>query len=158
MSKIIYFDLDGTLYNLYQKPNWLEDLREEKAGVFSDENLLMVDFERFYFSIMELFKNGYQFGVISWLPMQASIEYEEICRKEKIAWIAENLPFVEEINIVPYGTPKQLAIQKRRKEMVLIDDNMEICQMWNTPKQRHSYHVSEYVNVVDILEQIIEKE
>ena len=95
MSKIIYFDLDGTLYNLYQKPNWLEDLREEKAGVFSDENLLMVDFERFYFSLMELFKNGYQFGVISWLPMQASTEYEEICRKEKIAWIAENLPFVE---------------------------------------------------------------
>ena len=34
MSKIIYFDLDGTLYNLYQKPNWLEDLKEEKAGVF----------------------------------------------------------------------------------------------------------------------------
>ena len=61
---------------------------------------------------------------------------KKFVEKKKIAWIAENLPFVEEINIVPYGTPKQSAIQKRRKEMILIDDNMELCQMWNTPKTK----------------------
>ena len=30
MSKKVYFDLDGTLYNLYNIPDWLDYLENEK--------------------------------------------------------------------------------------------------------------------------------
>lgn len=157
MSKKIYFDLDGTLYNLYSIKNWLEKLQDEKENVFL-EGCFLVNYSEFMECINYLVDCGYSFGVITWLPMQASPEYEEICRKEKIKWINEYLPFVTEINISSYGIPKQNCIQKRAKTMILIDDNIEVCKMWNTPFQRNSINVNEEFTVLDALNSIIENE
>lgn len=158
MSKKIYFDLDGTLYGLYKMPNWLDRLENEVAGIFTDGawELGKQEKEDFLFCVYELIKNSYEFGVISWLPMRASPEYLEICRKEKLAWIQENIPFVNEINLIPYGTPKQNAVQKRAKEMWLIDDNVEICKAWETAKQRKCILVNDNFNAADALSQIID--
>ena len=155
MSKKIYMDLDGTVYNLYGVKNWLEKLRNETSGVFLEGDFL-VDYRNFMSRIEELIRQGYIFGVITWLPMQASPEYEEICRKEKIEWINDYLPFVSEINICSYGIPKQNCIQKRAKEMFLIDDNVEVCKMWETPTQRIAININEEYTVVDALNEIID--
>lgn len=155
MSKKIYFDLDGTLYNLYNISNWLEKLQTEQEGVFIEGNFL-VDYNEFLNIISELTKQGYIFGVITWLPMQASPEYEEICRNEKIQWINKYLPFVTEINITTYGIPKQNSIQKRAKEMILIDDNIEICKMWQTEKQRTAINIDNIYTVIDALNSLLE--
>lgn len=155
MSKKIYFDLDGTVYNLYGVENWLEKLRNEISGAFLEGDFL-VDYENFMSCIEELIRQSYIFGVITWLPMQASPEYEEICRKEKIEWINDYLPFVSEINICSYGIPKQNCIQKRAKEMFLIDDNAEVCKMWETSTQRIAININEEYTVVDALNEIID--
>ena len=158
MSKKIYFDLDGTLYGLYKIPNWREMLDDEKAGVFVSGNWQFSEQRQkeFSFCIYELLKNGYDFGVISWLPMQASPEYEEICRREKLQWINENLPFVSENNLIPYGIPKQKAIQKRASEMWLIDDNVEIINEWETAVQRRGLLINNDFDVVSALSFLIE--
>ena len=157
MSKKIYFDLDGTIYDLYGIENWLEKLQTEKENVFL-EGKFLVNYNDFMDCIRFLLECGYTFGVITWLPMQASPEYEEQCRKEKLEWVREYLPFVSEINITSYGMPKQNCIQKRAKTMILIADNIEVCKMWNTPTQRNSINVNEEFTVIDALNAIIETE
>ena len=157
MSKKIYFDLDGTVYNLYGVENWLEKLRSEQENVFTEGNF-MCDYSEFMERIHFLLDYGYSFGIITWLPMQASPEYEEICRQEKIKWIKKYLPFVTEINICSYGIPKQNCIQKRAKEMWLIDDNAEVCKMWETSRQRRYVNISEDYTVIQALDEIIENE
>lgn len=156
MSKKIYFDLDGTLYNLYNMENWLDKLRNEISGVFDGVNKMFDG--TFYDIISDLLNIGFEFGVITWLPMQASPEYEEVCRREKRMWVQKYLPFVSEINITSYGIPKQNAIQKRAKIMYLIDDNVEICKMWETSKQRKAINVNNDFTVMDALKKILEND
>lgn len=154
MSKKIYFDLDGTVYDLYSVKNWLEKLETEQKKVFIEGDFLG-DYPEFLDRIHLLIEYGYTFGVITWLPMRATPEYEEICRQEKIEWINQYLPFVSEINICSYGIPKQNCIQKRSKEMWLIDDNIEVCRMWETNKQRKYINVNEDYTVIQALDEII---
>lgn len=157
MSKKIYFDLDGTLYDLYSIPNWLEKIESEQSGLFLEGETLFEP-APFYKLVSELFSIGYEFGVITWLPMGASPEYEEICRAEKLQWIHENLPFVSEINVISYGIPKQKAIQKRASKMYLIDDSKEVCEEWmyNT-KMQTAVLLTDCVKVIDALKKIMEE-
>lgn len=155
----IYFDLDGTLFNLYGKSNWLETLRNEESGAFRGGVVpeLAESWGAFQKICMALISYGVQFGVISWLPMQCSDEYGEICRKEKLEWIQENIPFSIENNIIPYGTIKQDAIQKHAKTEILIDDNRENCEMWKTAKRRIAYQVDEGFSAYEVLQYIYEE-
>ena len=89
--------------------------------------------------------------------MQASREYEEICKAEKIAWVRENLPFIDEITCQSYGIPKQNAIKKRTARMILIDDNKEVCETWKTAKQRTFFNVNKEFSAVNALETILGK-
>lgn len=157
MSVKIYFDMDGTVFDLYGKKNWLDLLENEKEGAFVGNFLPEIDLVRFFSAIKELSAYGVQFGIITWLPMQASAEYEEVCRAEKMAWIRENMPFISEFNCVSYGTPKQKCIQKRAQTMYLIDDNAEVCKMWETATQRKALNIDKNWTVVDALEAIIEE-
>ena len=157
MSTKIYFDLDGTLFDLYNKKNWFEDLTNERNGVFEGDFLEEIDTDNFYEIIDILLSMGVTFGVITWLPMQASPEYEEVCREEKMRWVRKNLPFVSEFNCVSYGTPKQNCIQKRAKRMFLIDDNVEICQAWETATQRIAINVNSKYTAEKALEYIVDK-
>lgn len=164
MSTKIVMDADGTLFNLYGRKNWLEMLQNEQAGAFTTEGLENngfmpeINISKLYTVVSRLMEAGVTFCVTTWLPMQASPEYEEICRQEKIAWIRQYLPFVSEINVVSYGIPKQNAIQKRAKKMYLIDDNTEVCKMWETNCSRIAKNVNEFFTVIDALEEILNEE
>lgn len=153
MSTSVYFDLDGTIYDLYSMPKWLEMLQNEQEGVFI-QGQSCVPLDKLNSNIYRLLQLNVRFGIISWLPMQASLEYEEICRQEKLQWIKENLPFITEILIVPYGTPKQNSVRKKTRKMFLIDDNINVCEMWKTKKQRKMILVNNDFDVIDALEQI----
>lgn len=152
----VYFDLDGTLFNLYGKSNWLETLENEREGAFKVENLLNdgfmpeIDLVEFYDKINDLKSKNVSFGVITWLPMEATKEYEEVCTKEKEEWINEYLPFIDTVSIVPYGTPKHLLCGKA-KRVVLIDDNKKVCHDWRTKKQRIALQVTKKTTVIECL-------
>ena len=130
-----YFDLDGTLADLYNAENWLERLENEESGVFSNLEPL-IDEEKFKKWARERLADGDRIAVITWLPRGASEEYEKICAREKEAWINQHFPFISEINCLSYGIPKQYAIKKRTFSMILVDDNEEVLQMWETARQR----------------------
>ena len=154
MSKKIYFDLDGTVYDLYNVENWLEKLRSETEKVFTEGNFLG-NYDNFLSAICQLIGYGYSFGVISWLPMYATPEFENECAEVKRKWVQKYLPFVEEINFQRYGTPKQNAIQTKAQIMYLIDDCIEVGRVWETPKQRKYIYVDEGCNAVVALKYLL---
>lgn len=149
--KRIIFDLDGTLYDLYNVPDWEKKLRQEKENVFLEGKTFLND--DFYEIVEELLKIGFHFDVATWLPMFASPQYEEKCKREKEQWIKKNLKFVENIYIDTYGVPKQEMIKKKSSLMILIDDNLKVCEQWKSKKQRQYKNVKD--NLIEILEEIL---
>ena len=153
--KKIYFDLDGTVYDLYGMKNWLEMLRNEEKGAFTNGNPL-VNMTALEDVCLRLIKKGFHIGVITWLPMGASLEYQEVCTQEKRKWVEDFMPYVSEFYALEYGTPKQYAPAKRAKEMRLIDDSKEVREMWQTEKQRHAIDANE--DIIETLNYIEEME
>lgn len=153
--KKIYFDMDGTVYDLYGMENWLEMLRNEEKGVFTLGNAL-VNMDELKEVCLRLIAKGYQIGIITWLPMGASLEYCEICTKEKREWAEKNMPYISEFYALEYGVPKQYAPARRAAEMWLVDDNKEVREMWITEKQRKAIDATE--NIINALVALAEKE
>jgi hypothetical protein len=133
--KKLFFDMDGTVADLYNSSNWLEKIQKEESGVFCDLQPLF-NIQQMSETCLDLISRGWQIGIITWLPMNASDEYMEICAKEKKEWVEKNMPYVSEFYPLPYGTPKQHAGFKKAQLMVLVDDNAEVVRMWETVTQR----------------------
>lgn len=142
MAKTWYFDMDGTIADLYGTEGWLEALENERP-IFADLEPL-VDVQRFNEWAHDRMDKGDRFAIISWLPRGATDEYEDFCREEKKVWLEERFPFFTEIHFQSYGTPKQYAIEKRTSEMILVDDNEEVLQMWKTNVQRVAYKAHDF--------------
>ena len=86
-----YFDMDGTLADLYSVKNWEPMLRAECARPYA-EAAPLVDCEKLQAAISFLKKEGYSFGVVSWASKGASKEYRKEIRKTKVAWLKKYFP------------------------------------------------------------------
>lgn len=150
----IAIDLDGTVFDLYGKSNWLDLLQNEKRGAFKGNFLSEIDKDRLQNLIGKLLNKNVNIEIVTWLPMNCSKEYERICTKEKIEWCKKNLPLISTIKCVSYGTPKH-KVAKQTKIMYLIDDNKTICEDWNTKKQRKALNVNKEFTIVNALEKIL---
>ena len=106
--KNIYFDLDGTLADLYGINNWLDYLLNEDIFPYLEAEP-MVNLSVLVRTLHRLQNKGFHIGIISWLSKNATIEYEDSVRKAKLYWIKKHMPSMifDEINIIPYGTPKE---------------------------------------------------
>ena len=155
MSTKIYFDLDGTVYNLYGVLNWLERLRSEDVTVYSQGNKMFDD--ELYKAAATLMRYGVRFGVITWGSMTATPEFEVQTEETKRRWVKENLPFCESFAYQQYGTPKQQAIKNRTQNDILIDDNSDVIKVWENGKNRTAYKVTDEKSVTDILKEILTK-
>lgn len=126
----IYFDLDGTIADLYGFSDWLTYLQNEQTIPYAEARLL-VDGKQFRNFLMAGKAAGILFGVISWSAKNASRDYQKAIRRSKIDWLKKNglLEYFDELHIVKYGTPKNRAAKNRTG--VLIDDEL---QHWNVEK------------------------
>jgi hypothetical protein len=152
--KKIYFDMDGTVYDLYGMENWLEMLRNEEKGAFTLGNAL-VNMDELKEVCLKLIAKGYQIGIITWLPMGASLEYCEVCTAEKRKWAEKNMPYISEFYALEYGVPKQYAPARRAAEMWLVDDNKEVREMWITEKQRKAIDAT--TDIIEALGSLLER-
>ena len=110
MKKAIYFDMDGTIADLYGVNGWLEMLIAESVNpyVIAKPMLEMVKFSK---ALNLLHKKGYHIGLISWTSKGGTAEYNERVAAAKKFWLTENgYSRFDEIKIVPYGTPKEKAV------------------------------------------------
>lgn len=121
MNITINFDMDGTIADLYGVPNWLPYLEAEDTTPYEIARPLL-NLSTLARKLNALQKQGYRLSVISWTSKSGSKEYNARVTEVKKVWLAEHLPSVrwDEINIVPYGTPKELFC--RTPLDILFDD------------------------------------
>ena len=111
MTKAIYFDMDGTIANLYGVENWLEKIINEDASLYT-EALPLVRMNVLARLLNKLQKNGYIIGIVSWLAKNSTKNYDIEVTKAKVNWLNTHLASVnfDEVKIVPYGTPKEEVV------------------------------------------------
>lgn len=127
--KAIYFDMDGTIANLYGVSGWLDDLQAEKVRPYK-EAATMVRMATLARLLHKLQNNGYSIGIVSWLCRGGSQKYNEEVTTAKIKWLKLHLPSVEfnEVHIVEYGTPKEKVVQY--PQGILFDDEERNRKNW----------------------------
>lgn len=108
MEKKIYFDMDGTIADLYGVAGWLEDLRASKTRPYEEAKPL-VDMDKLADNLNRLKADGYEIGIISWLSKSGTEEYNQAVALAKLVWLEKHLQTVtfDEIHIVAHGTPKE---------------------------------------------------
>lgn len=104
----IYFDMDGTIADLYGVEGWLHCLETSNPHPYAAARP-MVNMQRLARKLNYLQRLGYEIGIISWLPKSGTAEYNEVVARTKLEWLRVHLGSVQfdEVHIVAYGTPKQ---------------------------------------------------
>ena len=107
MKKMIWFDMDGTIADLYGVDNWLEYLINEETYPY-DAAAPMINFSLFARLLHKVQRNGYGVGIISWTSKNGTDLYNGEVAIAKMTWLYKHLKSVQwdEIKIVPYGTNK----------------------------------------------------
>ena len=106
-EKKIYFDMDGTIADLYGVENWLDDIINRDVRPYAEAKpLVNLSLLARYLHILQ--NKGYKVGVITWLAKNSTDDYDERVTATKKAWLSKRLPSVEfdEIHVIKYGTPK----------------------------------------------------
>ena len=126
--KAIYFDMDGTIADLYGYEGWLDMLHNEDTTPYEDCGVL-VDIKALQRILNDFIEMGITIGIISWGAMGGSNEYCRRTRKAKIAWCEKYFPNVfTEYHVVKYGTPKHQV--RKIKDSILVDDNADVRNAW----------------------------
>lgn len=152
IKKECYFDLDGTIYDLYGMKDWLKRIEDEKPNTFTNGKFI-VNYNEFMECVKQLEKQGYIFNVISWLPYDVTYNYKKKCEQEKRNWIKKFLPFVKNVEIQSYGILKHTHVESG----ILIDDNEKICRHWRN-ESRIALNVNKEFNVIKALKKLIRGE
>ena len=130
MKKMLVFDMDGTIADLYGVKNWLEMLRSESDRPYREARPLY-DMDSLNWILSLLKEEGWRIAVTSWLSKDSSDDYDEKVRIAKLEWLkAVQFPY-DEIHIVKYGTLKSNCTRNFGGFQVLVDDNKEVRESWD---------------------------
>ena len=129
INKAIYFDMDGTIANLYGVDGWLDMIIARDTTPYTNA-IPMVKMNVLARLLNKLQRNGYTIGVVSWLAKNSTEEYDERVKVAKINWLRTHLKSVkfDEIKIVPYGTPKEKTVDYPNG--ILFDDEEQNRKNW----------------------------
>ena len=126
---MIWFDMDGTIANLYGVDNWLPMLREYNPAPYAEAEV-MLNMSLLARYLNKLRAVGYGVGIISWLSKNSTAEYDEAVTTAKLNWLHQHLRSVDfdEIHIVDYGTPKTSF--RETEQDILFDDEARNREEW----------------------------
>ena len=124
----IYFDMDGTLADLYGVKNWLPMLLKSDPTPYRMAEPLL-DMDELRARLESLKARGYKIGIVSWLSKDGTTEYGKAVRAAKRTWLDENLGIeFDELHFVKYGTPKSRVVKD--KNGILFDDELPNRLAW----------------------------
>lgn len=127
MEKMIWFDMDGTIANLYGVEGWLDMLIASNPAPYKLAAPL-VNMNILARKLNKLQRAGYKIGVISWLSKSSTPEYDKAVTAAKLGWLRKHLKSVswDAINIVSYGRNKWEVCG----EGILFDDEAPNRESW----------------------------
>ena len=129
MKKMLVFDMDGTIADLYKVDGWLQMLRDEQTEPYEKAEPMynMTELSEILNRLRSL---GWLVCVTTWLAKDATKEYNKAVTKAKKAWLEKyNFPY-DEIHCVKYGTTKANCTRKKGGFQILIDDNKKVRDGW----------------------------
>lgn len=129
-TKALYFDMDGTLADLYGVPNWLDTALAGSESPYVDAEP-MFDVRRFNHMVSRLHADGWHIGIITWNFRGASKEYEIKVARAKREWCKRHLPMIDEMKITSYGIPKH-DVADVKSNAILVDDDTANIVAWET--------------------------
>lgn len=124
----IWFDMDGTIADLYSVEGWLNMLRSYDPTPYAIAKPL-VDMNRLAHTLRNLQAKGYEVGIISWGSKCSTPEYDNAVKMAKIRWLLDNLEgfTFDHIKVLPYGTNKWMACGCSG---MLFDDEAQNLEGW----------------------------
>lgn len=142
MNKILVFDMDGTLANLYGVEGWLDDLHARNVRPYAEARPL-VDMVELRNILLQLQDFGWHVVITSWLAKDSTKAYDNAVRIVKHNWLDDfDFPY-DELHFVKYGTTKADCTRKYGGRQVLFDDNEKV---------RNGWHLGEAIDAVDMIE------
>jgi len=125
----IYFDMDGTIADLYGVEGWLRELRSGNPAPYGAAKPLL-NLQILARRLNFLTKLGWKIGIVSWTAKNSTREYSQKVEAEKRKWLRKHLSSVEftEIVIAEYGTPKEEIVNY--PEGILFDDEENNRNNW----------------------------
>lgn len=152
MTKMLVFDMDGTIADLYGVNGWLEMLRAYDETPYRVAKP-MYDMMILNELLRQLQRMGYKVAVTTWLSKESTKEYDEKVRKAKLEWLAKyNFPY-DEIHLVKYGTTKANCTRGKADYQILFDDNANVRKGWTLGE---TFDANENIckKLVDIISQM----
>jgi len=140
----IWFDMDGTIADLYGVADWLPALIARDTRPYEIArgigNLALI--ARLLNKVQA---NGHEIGVISWTAKNGTAEYNTAVETAKREWLHRHLPSVtwNTIKVVAYGTDKGTATGGG----ILFDDEEPNRKAWGAG----AYTPAEIVKVLKAL-------
>lgn len=127
--KMLVFDMDGTIADLYGVEGWLADLRGENTRPYEVASP-MYDMSNLRTILLQFKRQGWRIVVTTWLSKGSTKTYDEKVRKAKLEWLTRyDFPY-DEIHLVKYGTTKANCTRKHGGYQVLVDDNEKVRNGW----------------------------
>jgi len=125
---MIYFDMDGTIADLYAVENWLLRLRNEDATPYLEARP-MCDMAILSELLIKAKAQGYGIGIITWLSKDATKAYKKAVRQAKKQWLNNYLGVkLDEAHFIQYGTRKDYVAKD--KQGLIFDDDERVRAKW----------------------------
>lgn len=148
MFEAIYFDMDGTIADLYSVNEWETKLNSQDATPYSEAQPI-VNMEELTKICNEFAQLGITIGIISWLAKNSNKQYDKEVRQAKKEWLNKYFPIVQEIHFIKYGTTKLKSA--KIKKSILVDDNKKVRDGW------HGFSTIDATkNILDILKKYLD--
>jgi len=127
-TKKIYFDMDGTIADLYGQKNWLDRLLKEEPELYLNAPPL-IDMELLRTKIEKVREKGIEVSVITWLAKGTSDNHHTMVAEEKLEWLENYGLEFDDIHILRYGTNKH-DVPVSVENSIIFDDNAQVREDW----------------------------
>lgn len=134
----IWFDMDGTIADLYSVEGWLPMLRAYDPTPYIEAKPL-VNMNVLARLIHKAQRNGFEICIVSALAKNSTADYDEKIKDAKRAWLKKHLASVnfDEIRFVPYTFTKN---DVNSGSDILFDDEDRHLTAW-TGKAIHASQI-----------------
>lgn len=131
--KMVCFDMDGTIADLYGVEGWLTDLRRYNAMPYRKAEP-MWDMAELADLLRQVQAIGIEVRIITWLSKETTADYDRAVRQAKRDWLEfYGFPY-DHFHGVQYGATKADSIRKYLDDgetAILFDDNAKVRQGWH---------------------------
>lgn len=146
MTRTIFFDMDGTIADLYSVNGWLDSIIARDAKPYKEAKV-MHNMQALARVLNRLQKQGNKVAIISWLAKNSTEDYDARVAQAKREWLSKHLASVhfDEVHIVKYGTAKQTFAHTIND--ILFDDEEQNRNNWTG--EAHNVH-----NIMNVLKSL----